>query len=86
MSASRALIDELERQVRVIERLWTADPPARRRRVLTGDLGELEGEVRHLLLRARCGASDDSVWAEALRCGRRLDRLRSEWSSDPLAA
>ncbi|MCO8127865.1 hypothetical protein NHL50_11660 [Acidimicrobiia bacterium EGI L10123] len=85
MTPSRALVDELERQVRIIERLWTMAPPPRHRdapRVL----GKLEGEVRHLLLRARCGAKDDHVWAEALRCGRHLDRLRAEWHHDPLAA
>ena len=85
MTPSRALVDELERQVRIIERLWTLAPPPRYRdapRVL----GKLEGEVRHLLLRARCGSSDDRIWADALGCGRRLDRLRTEWHRDPLAA
>lgn len=86
MAPSRALVDELERQVRIIERLWTMDPPAFLSRSLRGELGQLEGEVRHLLLRARVGVNDDDVWAQALRFGRRLDRLRSEWHRDPLAA
>ena len=85
MTASRALVDELERQVRIIERLWAMAPPSRYRDAPRA-LGKLEGEARHLLLRARCGASDDDVWAETLRCGRRLDRLRAEWHRDPMAA
>jgi hypothetical protein len=86
MTDSRVLIDELERLVQAIERLWPAEPPRERRRELCDELGSLEGEVRHLLLRARCGTSDDEVWAQTLRCGRRLDRLRSDWHRNPLAA
>lgn len=86
MAASGALIDELERLVQIVERLWVLEPPARARRTLLGELGHLEGEVRHLLLRARCGAADDAIWRQALACGRRLDRLRGEWHRDPLAA
>lgn len=86
MSASRALIDELERQAHIVERLWEIDPGAPRPRDACRALAALESEVRHLLLRARCGVSDDDVWAQALCCGRRLDRLRAEWHRDPQAA
>lgn len=86
MTPSRVLVDELERQVRLIERLWAIDPPSLRSRALRSELGELEGAVRHLLLRARVGVNDDTVWAQVLQLGRRLDRLRAEWHRDPLAA
>ncbi len=69
-----------------MERLWCIELPARPRRHLCGDLGDLEGRVRHLLLRARCGVGDDDVWAQTLDSGRRLERLRVEWHRDPLAA
>ena len=84
--ASAALIDELERLLGIVDRLWAVDPPVRGRRTLTTALGRLEAELRLLLLRARCGDAGDVIWREALVCGRRLERLRGEWHQDPLAA
>ena len=86
MHGSTALIDELERLLAVVERLWSVEPPRRGARALRQSLGRLEAQLRLLLLRARCGDASDSAWRETLACGRRLDRIRGEWHRSPLAA
>lgn len=86
MTRSVALIDELERQLAIVERLWSVEPPVRGRRRLREALGRIEAQLRLLLLRARCGDAGDLIWREVLACGRRLDRLRADWHRDPLAA
>lgn len=86
MSGSTALIDELERLLAVVERLWSVEPPLRRRRRFQQSLGRIEAQLRILLLGARCGDAGDAAWRETLACGRRLERLRADWHRDPLAA